>query len=80
MLRFHLQRFDPAADFDAAARIYRRCRQAGVTPRGLVDCMITGSVTAIGPSCSISSDRRRSVGLPVARSYSTQAEVSARIT
>jgi predicted nucleic acid-binding protein len=40
MLRFHLQRFDPAADFDAAARIYRRCRQAGVTPRGLVDCMI----------------------------------------
>jgi len=27
-------------DFDAAARIYRRCRQAGVTPRGMVDCMI----------------------------------------
>jgi predicted nucleic acid-binding protein len=40
LLRFHLCRFDPAADFDAAARIYRRCRQAGVTPRGLVDCMI----------------------------------------
>jgi predicted nucleic acid-binding protein len=40
LLRFHLCRFDPAADFDGAALIYRRCRQAGVTPRGLVDCMI----------------------------------------
>jgi predicted nucleic acid-binding protein len=27
-------------DFDAAALIYRRCRTAGVTPRGMVDCMI----------------------------------------
>ena len=27
-------------DFDAAARIYRRCRQVGVTPRGMVDCLI----------------------------------------
>jgi predicted nucleic acid-binding protein len=40
LLRFHLYRFDPAADFEGAAGIYRRCRQAGVTPRGLVDCMI----------------------------------------
>ncbi|MGH3191536.1 MAG: type II toxin-antitoxin system VapC family toxin [Streptosporangiaceae bacterium] len=40
LLRFHLYRFDPAADFEGAARIYRRCRQAGITPRGLVDCMI----------------------------------------
>ena len=31
---------DPAADFDAAALIYRRCRQAGITPRGMTDCMI----------------------------------------
>jgi hypothetical protein len=38
--RFHLCQFDPAADFDGAAYIYRRCRQAGITPRGLVDCMI----------------------------------------
>jgi predicted nucleic acid-binding protein len=37
LLRF---RFDPAADFDGAARIYRRCRQAGITPRGLTDSMI----------------------------------------
>ena len=40
LLRFHLYRFDPAADFDAAARIDRRCRQAGITPRGLIDCLI----------------------------------------
>jgi predicted nucleic acid-binding protein len=40
LLRFHLCQLDPAADFDAAARIYRRCRQAGVTPRGLIDCLI----------------------------------------
>lgn len=40
LLRFDLLRFDAAADFDAAARIYRRCRRAGVTPRGMIDCMI----------------------------------------
>ena len=40
LLRFTLLGFDAAADFDAAATIYRRCRRAGVTPRGMVDCMI----------------------------------------
>lgn len=40
LLRFGLLPFDAVTDFDAAARIYRRCRQAGVTPRGMVDCMI----------------------------------------
>ncbi len=40
LLRFALLDFDVAADFDAAAKIYRRCRHAGVTPRGMVDCMI----------------------------------------
>jgi predicted nucleic acid-binding protein len=40
MLRFDLLGVEPAADFEAAARIYRRCRRAGVTPRGLVDCLI----------------------------------------
>jgi len=40
LLRFHLLRFDVAADFHGAAHIYRRCRRAGVTPRGLIDCMI----------------------------------------
>lgn len=38
--RFHLLRFETVADFDGAVRIYRRCRQVGVTPRGMVDCMI----------------------------------------
>ena len=40
MERFALMRFDAAIDFDAATRIYRMCRRAGVTPRGMVDCMI----------------------------------------
>lgn len=40
LLRFKLLRFDAAVDFAAAARIYRACRRVGVTPRGMVDCMI----------------------------------------
>lgn len=40
LLRFELLAFDPVSDFDGAARIYRRCRAAGVTPRGMIDCMI----------------------------------------
>ncbi|HEY7935278.1 MAG TPA: PIN domain nuclease [Solirubrobacteraceae bacterium] len=37
---FELLSFDPVTDFDAAVRIYRRCRAAGVTPRGMLDCLI----------------------------------------
>jgi predicted nucleic acid-binding protein len=40
LLRFELLGFDAVTDFDAAARIYRRCRAAGITPRGLLDCSI----------------------------------------
>lgn len=41
MLGFcELLTFDPVADFDGAVSIYRQCRQAGITPRGLLDCMI----------------------------------------
>jgi predicted nucleic acid-binding protein len=40
LLRFELLGFEAVSDFEAAARIYRRCRAAGVTPRGMVDCMI----------------------------------------
>jgi len=40
LLRFDLLAFDSAVDFEAAARIYRRCRREGVTPRGMVDCLI----------------------------------------
>lgn len=38
--RCELLRFDASIDFDAAARIYRSCRRVGITPRGMVDCMI----------------------------------------
>ena len=40
LLRFELVAVDPTADFEAAVRIYRRCRRTGVTPRGLIDCLI----------------------------------------
>lgn len=40
LVRFDLLSFDVVTDFDAATRIYRQCRKAGVTPRGMVDCMI----------------------------------------
>lgn len=40
LLRVELLAFDPVSDFDGAVRIYRSCRAAGVTPRGMVDCMI----------------------------------------
>jgi predicted nucleic acid-binding protein len=32
--------FDAVADFEGAAKIYRSCRAAGISPRGLIDCMI----------------------------------------
>jgi predicted nucleic acid-binding protein len=38
--RFELVHFDATIDFDAATRIYRACRRVGVTPRGMIDCMI----------------------------------------
>jgi predicted nucleic acid-binding protein len=38
--RFELLSFDAVTDFNGAVLIYRRCRAAGVTPRGLIDCMI----------------------------------------
>ncbi len=40
LLRCSLLAFDPAADFEPAARIYRRCRREGITPRWMVDCLI----------------------------------------
>jgi predicted nucleic acid-binding protein len=50
LLRFELLRFDAAIDFDAAARIYRACRRAGITPRGMVDCMIASVAQRHGAS------------------------------
>ncbi len=40
LLRFELLSFDTVTDFDGAVTIYRRCRATGVTPRGMLDCMI----------------------------------------
>jgi predicted nucleic acid-binding protein len=40
LARFEMLSFDTVTDFDGAVRIYRRCRVAGVTPRGMIDCMI----------------------------------------
>lgn len=40
LLRFELLSFDAVSDFDGAVAIYRRCRAAGITPRGMLDCMI----------------------------------------
>ena len=60
LLRFDLLTFDVVADFDGAARIYRRCRRAGVTPRGMVDCMIAAVALRRGAtllSCDADMDR-----------------------
>jgi predicted nucleic acid-binding protein len=60
LLRFALLRFDAASDFEAAARIYRRCRAAGFTPRGMVDCMIAAVAWRNGASLlAQDSDLRR---------------------
>lgn len=50
LLRFQLLALNAAADFDGAVRIYRRCRQVGVTPRGLVDCLIAAVAFRSGAS------------------------------
>ncbi len=39
---------DAVADFEGAAAIYRSCRQAGITPRGLIDCMIANVAMRTG--------------------------------
>ncbi len=56
LLRFELLPVDPAADFESAARIYRRCRRAGITPRGLLDCMIAAVAWRHGAAL-LASDR-----------------------
>jgi predicted nucleic acid-binding protein len=50
LLRFSLLAFDPVADLSAAAKIYRRCRRAGITPGGMVDCMIASVAHRHGAS------------------------------
>ncbi|NNF65717.1 MAG: PIN domain nuclease [Acidimicrobiia bacterium] len=45
---FEWQPVDPVADFEGAAKVYRSCREAGVTPRGLIDCMIASIAMRVG--------------------------------
>jgi len=47
--RFHLIPFNAAVHFDGAVRTYRECRKAGITPRGLIDCMIA----AVAIDCDV---------------------------
>jgi predicted nucleic acid-binding protein len=82
LLRFHLYRFDPAADFEGAARIYRRCRQAGITPRGLVDCMIAAVAwrhQATLLNCDVDLDRvARVIGIELAEPTTPERPPPAR--
>ena len=58
--RFPLRRFDADVDFTAAARIYRQCRSVGITPRGLVDCMLVAVAWRYSDeilSCDVDLDR-----------------------
>jgi predicted nucleic acid-binding protein len=48
--RFELLRFEATVDFDGAVRISRMCRRAGITPRGLIDCMIAAVASRFGAS------------------------------
>ena len=48
LARADLLPFDSVVDFDGAVAVYRRCRQVGITPRGLVDCMIAAVALRTG--------------------------------
>jgi predicted nucleic acid-binding protein len=81
LLRFHLYQFDAATDFQGAVRIYRRCRQAGITPRGLVDCMIAAVARrheATLLACDIDLDRvARVIGIELDRPAAPERPSSA---
>ncbi|REJ85143.1 MAG: PIN domain nuclease [Acidobacteria bacterium] len=64
LLRFDLLRFEAVVDFDGAARIYRACRGRGVTPRGLIDCMISAVALRTGATLlALDSDLERVAGV-----------------
>jgi predicted nucleic acid-binding protein len=46
--RFELVAVEGLADFEAAAEIYRRCRQQGETVRALTDCLIAAVAVRAG--------------------------------
>lgn len=60
LLRFDLVAVDPLVDYETAARIYRRCRAVGVTPRGLIDCLIVAVAWRTGAAVLVQdADLRR---------------------
>ena len=72
--RCSLLRFDATIDFDAASRIYRACRRSGVTPRGMIDCMIASVARRHNASLLASdADLRRVaqvIGIPLDNDHS----------
>lgn len=67
--RFAHLPFEAVSDFHAAATIYRRCRAVGVTPRGMLDCMIAAVAWSHGAtllSYDIDLDRvAQVIGVPL---------------
>lgn len=47
---------EPTADFEGAAHIYRSCREEGLTPRGMIDCLIV-SIALRSNATILASDR-----------------------
>ncbi len=45
---FDVELVHPRDDFEAATDLYQRCRMIGVTPRGLLDCLIAAVAARIG--------------------------------
>jgi len=45
---FDVELVHPRDDFEAATDLYQRCRTVGVTPRGLVDCLIAAMAARTG--------------------------------
>lgn len=50
LLSFEFLGLDPVADFDAAVVLHHRCREAGVTPGGPLDCVIANVAWRTGAS------------------------------
>lgn len=50
LMRCQVLSVEVPTDFEAAARVYRRCRSAGTTPRGLLDCLIAAVAWRRGAS------------------------------
>lgn len=48
LARFPLLLFRPASHFDGAVTTYLTCRRRGITPRGLIDCMIAAVAQSEG--------------------------------